>query len=370
MPPVRHLLIAGGSGVIGSAAVDHFARLPGWQVTALCRRPPVVAQGLPFAHLPLDLRDAPACAAAIAALPPVTHLIFAAVAEVPGLAAGWRDAATIADNGALFTNLLAPLAQLGSLRHVSLLQGTKAYGAHVHPVPVPLREDAPRSDHPNFYWLHEDALRAAAAASGFAFTIWRPQVLLGWAPGAAMNPVPAIGAYAALCQERGAPFPFPTGTEALCEMVDASLLAEAMAWATDAPAAADQIFNITNGDVFMLRHAWPRLAQSMGLGAPDEPPASFTALLDTPEARTAWQGIARKHDLREASLPALLGQSAHYLDLLLATRIATKPNPVLLSTIKLRQAGFAPCRDSLAALTHHLRQMIALRLLPPLFDPA
>ena len=367
MSPERHVVIAGGSGVIGSAAVEHFAALPGWKVTALCRRRPVVAPGTAFAHLSVDLEDSAACSAAMAGLPPVTHLIYAAVAEVPGLAAGWRDPATIARNGALFANLLCPLAHAGTLRHVSLLQGAKAYGAHVHPVQVPLREDLRRDDHPNFYWLHEDLLRQTAAANGFAFTIWRPQILLGWAPGAAMNPVAAIGALAALCHERGDPFALPGESEALWEMVDSSLLAEAMAWATDAPAAAGEIFNITNGDVFVLRHAWPDLASSMGLRPQDGAIASFSALLETPDAVAAWQRIANKHGLREAALPALLGQSAQYLDLLLAPRIAAKASPVLLSTIKLRQAGFAPCRDSRAALIHHLGRMVALRLLPPLF---
>ena len=364
----RHLLVAGASGVIGTAAVEHFARLPGWRVTALSRRRPVVADDLVFDHLSVDLRDGAACAAAVAGLQSVTHLVHAAVAEAPGLATGWRNPATIADNGALFANLLAPLAQAGTLRHVSLLQGAKAYGAHVHPVTVPCHEDQPRDDHPNFYWLHEDLLRKTASASGFDFTIWRPQVLLGWAPGAAMNPVAAIGAYAALCQARGAAFVLPGSSEALWELVDAALLAEAMAWAVDAPAAAGETFNLTNGDVFVLRHHWPELAQRLGLASEGVAPAGFHALFADPQAQADWQELVRLHGLVEPRLEALVGQSDHYLDLLLGSRIATRVSPVLLSTIKLRQAGFSPCRDSLAALIGNLERMIELRLLPPLFD--
>jgi nucleoside-diphosphate-sugar epimerase len=360
------VLIAGASGVIGAGAVEHFGRLPGWCVIALSRRRPVVLPGCAFTHVVVDLDDQGACARAVARLPPITHLIYAAVKEAPGLAAGWRDPALMAANQRMFAHLLEPLADSGQLRHVSLMQGAKAYGAHVHPVAVPLREEEPRDPHANFYWLHEDLLRATSDSAGFVFTIWRPQVLLGTAPGAAMNPVAAIGAYAALCDELGLPFALPGDNEALLELIDTDLLAAALAWAADAPTAARQVFNITNGDVFVLRHAWAKLAEALGLAMGDAAPADFVSFFADPASRQAWSSIAAKHDLAEPSLDALLGQSHHYLDLLNGSRVGARPVPVLLSTIKLRQAGFADCRDSFAALIGQLERMTELRLLPPL----
>ena len=285
------VLIAGASGVIGTAAVEHFAGLADWHVIALARRYPTVGN-VPFKHVAVDLHDRDACAALVQSLPPITHLVYAAVSEAPGLAAGWRDEALMAENGAMFAHVLAPLAQAGSLRHVNLLQGAKGYGAHVHPVGVPLREDAPRDPHPNFYWLHEDLLRETAARHHFAFTIFRPQVLLGWAPGAAMNPVAAIGAYAGLCRELALPFALPGQSAAIWEMVDAGLLAEAMAWAATAPAAAGETFNLTNGDVFVLRHAWPELARRLGLVADGPAPADFVSVFAAPPSQAAWAAIA------------------------------------------------------------------------------
>ena len=82
--------------------------------------------------------------------------------------------------------------------------------------------------------------------------------------------------------------------------------------------------------------------------------------------RQAWAVLAKRNGLIEPSLSAFLGQSHHYLDLLSSPRVAARP-PVLLSTIKLRQAGFGACRDSFAALTEQLRQMVELKLLPSLF---
>ena len=367
MTPERQktLLIAGGSGVIGAGALEHFARLSDWDVIALSRRPPVVARDCGFAHVAIDLTDAADCARSVAALPPVSHLIYAAVAEAPGLVDGWHDADRMALNGAMFENLLQPLATSGNLQHVSILQGAKAYGAHVHPVGTPLREDASRDPHPNFYWLHEDALRASAAEVGFAFTIWRPQVLTGTAPGAAMNPVLPIAAYAAICRERSLPIALPGNSAAIWELVDTGLLAEAMAWAATNPAAHGQTFNITNGDAFVLRDIWNALAAQIGLDPESTPPPDFSSFFAEEVSQHAWAALAARHDLIEPSLSAFLGQSHHYLDLLSSPRVAERP-PVLLSTIKLRQAGFGACRDSFDALIVQLRRMVELRLLPPL----
>ena len=125
----NHVLVAGASGVIGAAAVEQFARVPGWHVTALSRRRPHCPAGIEFDHVSVDLRAADDWARLAAELPPVTHLVYAAVSEAPGLVSGWRDADLMEVNGAMFRNLLAPLAEAGSLRHVSVLQGGKAYGA-------------------------------------------------------------------------------------------------------------------------------------------------------------------------------------------------------------------------------------------------
>jgi hypothetical protein len=181
-----------------------------------------------------------------------------------------------------------------------------------------------------------------------------------------MNPVAAIGAYAALCAELGLPFALPGESEALLELVDTDLLAAALAWSADAPTAAGQIFNITNGDVFVLRHAWPKLAEALGLAMGGTAPADFVSFFADPASQAGWSRIAAKHDLAEPSLDALLGQSHHYLDLLNGSRVGARPVPVLLSTIRLRQAGFADCRDSLSALIGQLDRMTQLRLLPPL----
>jgi nucleoside-diphosphate-sugar epimerase len=360
----RSIAIAGASGVIGASAVEAFARA-GWDVVALSRRRPVLPAGVAFRHLPLDFADAARCAAAVGEIGAVGHLVYAAVAEAPGLVGGWSDPALIETNRRMFANLATPLAATGALRWVGLLQGTKAYGAHLHPIALPAREDGPRDPHANFYWEHEDCLRALAQQHGFDWTIFRPQVVFGGAPGAVMNPVVAIGAYAALCRELRRRFDYPASGATMWEITDASLLAEALLWATDSPSAVRQTFNVTNGDVFVLQHDCPRIADRLGLAPGEARPGGIAALLSGEDAASAWRSIAARYQLRIDDLGALLGQSHHYVDLLLSERIIQAGGlPTLVSGIKIRKAGFSQCRDSLESLLFWLRRMSETGLLP------
>lgn len=361
----RRVAIAGASGVIGAAAVEGFARA-GWDIVALSRRPPVIPAGIACRHVALDLGDETRCARVAAEIGPVSHLIYAAVAEAPGLAAGWRDPALIETNRRMFANLAVPLAASGNLRWVGLLQGTKAYGAHLHPITLPAREDGPRDPHANFYWEHEDCLRDLAARHGFGWTIFRPQVVFGGAPGAAMNPVVAIGAYAALCRELALPFAYPATRALMWEVADAGLIAEALLWATGSETAAGQTYNVANGDVFVLSDDWPAIAAFVGLEPEMTGNNGLADFFRPPAVIAAWRDIAARHHLLVGDLGALLGQSHHYVDLLLDERIIESGGlPTLVSTIKLRKAGFGACRDSLDSLRFWLRRLGETLLLPP-----
>ena len=112
----------------------------------------------------------------------------------------------------MLRNLFEPLASAAkNLQHVTLLQGTKAYGAHIEPFPVPARERWPRHPHENFYWLQEDYLRDKQKGKDWYWTILRPQIIFGESLGSNMNAIPAIGVYAALLREAGLPLSFPGG---------------------------------------------------------------------------------------------------------------------------------------------------------------
>ncbi len=357
------VLIAGASGVVGQAALEHFTNLNDWNVLALSRRRPDVPVGRPYLHLAVDLRDAEACWAAMRAVGDVTHLIYAALQEKPGLVAGWRDSDQMNTNLAMLRNLVEPLmAGAPRLRHVSLLQGAKAYGVHLHPIAVPARERSSRDPHENFYWLQEDYVRAKSAQGEFAFTIFRPQVIFGDAIGVAMNPTPIIGMYAAICREEGRPFAFPGGPSYLLEAVDARLLARAFAWAAAALSARNETFNITNGDVFVWRNVWPAIADALGVEpGPDDPFALADFL---PKKADVWDRAVSKHRLRPLAMSDILGESHHYTDFCFAYGARRDPPPAIVSTIKLRQAGFADCIDTEDMFRHWFRTLAGKRILP------
>jgi nucleoside-diphosphate-sugar epimerase len=365
MGGLNPVLVVGASGVIGAATVEKFAK-EGWDVIAISRRRPVLPAGIKFEHVSVDLTDGAACAAAISAMKPISHLVYCAVAEAPGLFSGWTDPEMIALNKRMFANLAEPLAACGNLAWVGLLQGTKAYGAHLHPMEMPAREDRPRDPHANFYWEQEDIVRALAAQHGFGWTIFRPQIVFGGAPGAVMNPVIALGAYAAICKARGLPLAYPSTHGFMWELTDAALLADAHHWAATRPVAAGQIYNVTNGDVFVLRDAWPHVAAAYRMETGEPRVLSLAKFFAEAESIAAWDELVARHGLVAHSLDALVNQSHHYVDMLLDRRIIEAGGlPQMVSAIKIRKAGFTECCDSLDSLLFWLRRMVETKLLPP-----
>lgn len=356
----KKVLIAGASGVVGMAAVEAFQR-EGWQVVALSRRPPEV-EGQ-FEHLAVDLRDATASRDALGRLQGVTHVVYTALFEKPGLIAGWQERDQMETNLAMLRNCLTPLLAPGHvLEHVSLLQGTKAYGIHLHPMPIPARERAPRDPHPNFYWLQEDWLKEQAGAQGFEFTILRPQLIIGGAYGVAMNLAPVIGAFAAICRELGEPMSFPGGVPYVWEAVDARLLANVFVWATRTAAARGQHFNVTNGDVFEWRNVWPAMADTLGVAVGPDQPRALGSWLPAHEAQ--WNAVVARHGLRKVALADLLGESHHYADFCFAFGASEPPPPAFVSAIKLRQAGFTEVCDTEDMFCHWLRNFMDRGILP------
>lgn len=375
----KQVLIAGATGVVGYAAMQHFAS-SGIATRALSRRVPDATYGA--VHATVDLNDPAATRDFAETCSGVTHLVYAALFEKPGLVGGWLQDDQIATNDRMLRNLLEPLmAAAVNLEHVTLLQGTKAYGAHVRPIDLPARENRSEHAHDNFYWLQEQYLRSAAEQSDWRWTIFRPQIIFGETLGVAMNLIPVLGAYGALLKARGEPLHFPGGPGGVLEAVDADLLAHAIAWAgglaTDATRgsesrqhennghpAANEIFNITNGDVFNWRSLWPMVADALGMAVGEDRPLSVAAMLSSADAE--WRALAAQHGLREPDLQQLVGESHHYADFTMAYGFAgAAPPPALVSTIKLRAAGFHEVIDTEVMFRKWFRRLQDNRVLPP-----
>ncbi len=356
------VLIAGASGLVGAACVDRFLD-DGWNVIALSRRRPEVFSDRPFDHLQADLQDETATREAVQGLSGVSHVVYTAVYEKHGLIQGWTEQDQMDTNLAMLRNLIEPLTEATDLRHVTLMQGTKAYGIHLHPMRIPARERYPRDEHANFYWLQEDYLKEKSAATGFTFTIMRPQLIVGPNTGVVMNLPPVIGAYAAICKAEGRPFGFPGGVPYVWEAVDTRLVANAIRWAAEAPAAAGQHFNLTNGEVFEWRDLWPAMAETLGVEAGPDEPLSLAEFL--PSKADVWDKLVAEHGLRQITMEELLGESHFYADFCFAYGATEAPPPAFVSTVKIKQAGFTEAQDTEETFVHWLKVLQDRKVLPP-----
>lgn len=356
----QKVAIVGASGVVGRALLEYL-QLVGVPVLGLSRRPPADLPDARFEQL--DLMNAAACRDCVSRhLNDVTHVVYAALYEKPGLIAGWHEQDQMQTNLAMLENFLEPLRQSRSLRHVTLLQGTKAYGAHVSPMKIPGLERDPRHPHNNFYWLQQDYLTDLCASQDWRYTIWRPQIIIGHALNAPMNMLAAIGVYAAIKRSRGEGLAYPGGPSGISELIDADLLAKAIHHSFDNEAFANETFNITNGDVFRWQDAWPAIASNLQMNAAEPARLQLSATLYGAEPE--WQQIVESQGLRPYSIRQLVGDSFFYADALFNTHGDTPPPPALLSTIKLRQAGFNECIDTAIMFERWFKKLKQLKVLP------
>jgi nucleoside-diphosphate-sugar epimerase len=356
----KTLLVVGATGLLGRAALVHFKDLAGWRVLGMSRRSPDV-DGV--THLPADLMDPPSVERHREVLATVTHVLYVALFEMENLIDGWRHREQMDTNIAMFRNLLDPLEGTATnLAHVAILQGTKAYGIHVEPMRAPARERWPRHDHENFYWLQEDHLKARQVGKAWTYSIWRPQAVFGHAIGSPMNLLGAIAVYASICKEKGEPCRYPGGIPVVTEATDARLLAQAMEWSADNPAAAaNQTFNITNGEVLIWPNLWPVVCDFFGVEEGEPEPQLLAETMRAMEP--LWAEMVGKHDLASYTLEQLIGGSWQFLDR------ATRPTgghvpPSIVSGIKLRQAGFGDCFDNEQSLAYWFDEMRRARVIP------
>ena len=364
----KKILIAGASGLVGTAATKLFAGLPDWEVVAVSRRLPFVfpdnAQ-----HIPVDLLDADQCRQVFGAMADVTHVAYCAVNEQQGaMVAGWQDPGQAAKNMAMLSNMFDPLIAVAKdFQHISLVHGLKAYGTHLwdRTMPMPFRESLPRIPHENFYYHHEDYVRAKQAGRDWSWTVFRPSMIAGDSIGSNMNSWLVLAVFAALRKEAGLKLPMPTGASMVTDVTDADLIAQGLEWATHANGARNDIFNIMNGDVFSLHDAFPIVAASynMELGEPEE----FEIIAQLRKLAHLWPAIVRKYHLRvPEDLDAVMGES---LEVGGAWTAPIAPSDVvrygLASTIKIRHAGFHHCVDTPAMIRKYMQRYQELGIIPP-----
>jgi len=358
----KKVVVAGATGLVGGAALRHFGGVGGCEVVALSRRKPRQLHGARY--LPADLTDPAQCQHLAPELQDATHLVYAALYEGPNLVDGWRDPAQIAINDAMLRNLMTVLEPAApSLRHVALLQGTKAYGVHVRPLKVPAREGRSEMyEQPNFYWAQENFLRELQPGKAWHWSILRPVLIVGEAMGGAMDLIPPLGVYAAMLREQGRALDYPAGAARVSQAVDVDLLARAIAWSGEAEAARNEAFNVTNGDVFTWENVWPAIAEALDMKPGSNVPLSLAQTW--PQWIAPWEALRHKHDLISPGLEAFVGLSFQYADYTMRYGQTEPGPPALVSTVKINQAGFTEMMDTEAMFRKWFSQARASRLLP------
>lgn len=358
--PDGHILVTGATGLVGRAAMEHFARA-GYRTTAVSRRRPFDTYGANF--LSVDLADEKACREAFSGLADVTQIVFAALHEEADLVAGWTQQAHIDRNAAMLRNTVEAIApHAPRLRNVVVLQGPKAYGAHVRLMKIGAREDRDEDRTiPNFYWAQEDYIKDRQHGLDWGWTILRPSFVMGMAVGGAMNLLAAIGVYAALLKRQGEPLHFPGSRGGVSQPTDTDLMARAIEWAGQSEAARNQVFNIGNGDLFSLAEMWPVIAESLGMEVGED--RGFPYEQEMPSRAGEWDAIRAKHGLIAPDVGSFLGQSMQFADWIFGRASAGLRGSI--STVKLQNAGFTEAMYSEDMFRKWFARYQQARLLPP-----
>ncbi|MGF6700405.1 nucleoside-diphosphate-sugar epimerase [Paraburkholderia sp. MM5496-R1] len=346
----RMAVIAGAGGVVGASLARTLVR-KGWEVVGLARSR-VDIPGVRW--LGVDLTDAQDCQAKLASLNEATHLFCAARYN---FAEGGRE--PLEENLAIVRNVVDTLDDAApGLRHIHMVQGMKYYGSHTGPFMTPAKENHPRGAVPNFYYLQQDYVSEKQIGARWTWSVSRPDALLHAVPGIPRSLVSVIAVYALICRELGQPLSFPGTTEAyhaIYECTSADHLAEGLLWMCEAPTAANQAFNLINGDYIRWANLWPVFARyfDMPLG-----PVRTTTLADVmADKGRVWDAIVQRAGL--TSMPYDRVALWTYADY-----IWSRGWDVMADMTKIRLHGFHRVVDTEAEFIRFFDELRAQRIIP------
>jgi nucleoside-diphosphate-sugar epimerase len=343
-------VVAGASGFIGRRIAERLIEAR-WQVVGLARTPPADTPGLRW--IAVDLSSLADCRRALSDLDGVTHIFHAARYDHP--VEGEAEAVDI--NGAMLENLVNVL-ESDALEHVHAVHGTKYYGHQLGPVPVPLTEDMPRAPGMNYYFVQEDFLRSRGAHSNWTWSTSRPHAFLDEATDHARSIGLVIAVYAQIQRALGMPFDYPgspCGYDTLTQFTDLRLLARAIHWMSTEPQAANQSFNVVNGDTPRWSELWPRFTSWFGVQPGTPHKLSLAQYMA--DKGPVWDRIVAKHALRRTHLDTLVVWAyGNY---------QVRPEwDVVSSMAKARALGFEDRLDSSDTLIRQFEHYRAQKIIP------
>lgn len=286
-------LVVGANGVIGSNLISHLESLEDWKIIGLSRRGG--KNNAKTTYLSVNLLDADDCKEKLKDLTTITHIFYAAYQHQDT----WAELVT--PNLAMLKNVVTVIENVADhLKHISLMQGYKVYGAHLGPFKTPAKETDGGHMPPEFNVDQQLFLEKQQIGKSWSWSALRPSVVGGTAIGNPMNLVLAIAVYATISKTLGLPLRFPGKPGAydkLMDITDAGLLAKATVWAATDPLCANQAFNITNGDLFRWNELWPKIARYFEMEV--APPLNMPLQTVMADKTELWETIQKENGLKK-----------------------------------------------------------------------
>ncbi len=124
---------------------------------------------------------------------------------------------------------------------------------------------------PNFYYRQQRFLHDFCNKHGIEWVVTHSSEVVGYAKGNFMNLASAVAIYGAVSKELGKELFWPGSEDFYTNVTmftDAGLHGRFCHWAALEPRAANQVFNVVNGDAESWMNLWPRLAKYFGLKVP------------------------------------------------------------------------------------------------------
>jgi hypothetical protein len=154
---------------------------------------------------------------------------------------------------------------------------------------------------------------------------------------------------------------FPGGGRYINAASDSRLIAQAAEFAATHEIAANETYNVVNGDMLIWHDIWQSIAARFGMKPGEPAPMNLTT--EMPEYEEVWSRIVDKHGLKAHTLESLIGSSWQFTDRAFAYGADNLADSVL-SGVKLRQHGFAGCYDTEDSIHYWLERMQAQKLIP------
>jgi nucleoside-diphosphate-sugar epimerase len=354
----RTALVVGVTGIAGYNIARSLSA-EGWRVVGMSRTPRYEVDGVE--HVYADVLD-PQSIEAVTADKGITHLFYATWSRQD------TEAQNCAVNGAMLANTLAALRVTARLQHAVLITGLKHYLGPFEayasaPADTPFRETQDRLSFQNFYYDQEDILFRAAAEQGFSWSVHRPHTMIGYALGNVMNMGVTLAVYGSICRAASEPFVFPGSPQqynGVTDITDARLLGRHAVWSATEPAARNQAFNTTNGDVFRWRQMWKRVAAGLGVEAAPYPGYAQPLQDRMGHADEVWSKLVERYGLSTTLRVSELASWWH-TDADLGREVET-----FADMSKSRAMGFLDYQDSARSFLDLFDTLRAQRVIPPL----